>query len=115
MSGLAPNPGFRASAKDVPRCVLRTCAGTTLDARCPAQEGHHVRCILVSHFHWDREWYRTFESYRARLVDAVDRVLDLLAADSNFRFLLDGQSILLEDYLAVRPSRLQAGHLVVSL
>ena len=64
-----------------------------------------MRCILVSHFHWDREWYRTFESYRARLVDAVDRVLDLLAVDSDFRFLLDGQSILLEDYLAVRPSR----------
>src|SRR5262245_36207942 len=105
MSGLAPNPAFRASAKDVPRCILRMCAGPTLDARRPAQEGHDVRCILVSHFHWDREWYRTFESYRARLVDAVDRVLDLLAADSDFRFLLDGQSILLEDYLAVRPSR----------
>jgi alpha-mannosidase len=61
--------------------------------------------VLVSHFHWDREWYRTFESYRARLVDAVDRVLDLLAVDPGFHFLLDGQSVLLEDYLAVRPSR----------
>ena len=64
-----------------------------------------MRCVLVSHFHWDREWYRTFESYRARLVDAVDRVLDLLAVDPGFHFLLDGQSVLLEDYLAVRPSR----------
>ena len=41
-----------------------------------------VRCVLVSHFHWDREWYRTFEAYRARLVDAVDRVLELLARRS---------------------------------
>ncbi len=64
-----------------------------------------MRCVLVSHFHWDREWYRTFESYRARLVDAVDRVLDLLALDPGFHFLLDGQSVLLEDYLAVRPAR----------
>src|SRR5262245_39284153 len=26
-----------------------------------------VRAIWVSHFHWDREWYRTFQSFRARL------------------------------------------------
>ncbi|HXJ36509.1 MAG TPA: glycosyl hydrolase-related protein [Candidatus Eisenbacteria bacterium] len=63
------------------------------------------RAILVSHFHWDREWHRTFEAYRARLVDAVDRVLDLLAADPGYRFLLDGQAIVLEDYLAMRPAR----------
>jgi alpha-mannosidase len=67
-----------------------------------------VRCVLVSHFHWDREWYRTFEAYRARLVDAVDRVLDLLATDPGFRFLLDGQTVLLEDYLAIRPARRDA-------
>lgn len=64
-----------------------------------------MQCVLVSHFHWDREWYRTFEAYRARLVDAVDCVLDLLAADPGYRFLLDGQVVLLEDYLAMRPSR----------
>ena len=64
-----------------------------------------VRVALVSHFHWDREWYRTFEDYRGRLVDAVDRVLDLVAADPGYRFVLDGQAILLEDYVAVRPDR----------
>ena len=64
-----------------------------------------MECVLVSHFHWDREWYRTFQAYRARLVDAVDRVLDLLAADPGYRFLLDGQTVLLEDYLAIRPQR----------
>ena len=25
--------------------------------------------ILVSHTHWDREWYRTFLEFRARLAD----------------------------------------------
>jgi mannosylglycerate hydrolase len=64
-----------------------------------------VRVALVSHFHWDREWYRTFEAYRGRLVDAVDRVLDLLAEDPGYRFVLDGQAVLLEDYLEVRPER----------
>src|SRR5690606_12692412 len=57
----------------------------------------------VSHTHWDREWYRTFEAFRARLVDTVDRVLDLLDDDPGWHFLLDGQSIVIEDYLEVRP------------
>jgi alpha-mannosidase len=65
----------------------------------------HVDVLLVSHTHWDREWYRTFEAFRARLVDTVDRVLDLLADDPGWKFLLDGQSIVVEDYLAVRPDR----------
>jgi mannosylglycerate hydrolase len=64
-----------------------------------------MRAFLVSHTHWDREWYRTFQEFRARLVDAVDRVLDLCAADPGYRFLLDGQSIALEDYAEIRPGR----------
>jgi mannosylglycerate hydrolase len=61
--------------------------------------------FLVSHFHWDREWYRTFDEFRGRLVDAIDVVLELLAEDPGYRFLLDGQTIVLEDYLEVRPHR----------
>jgi len=64
-----------------------------------------MECLLVSHTHWDREWYRTFQLFRARLVDTVDRVLDLVAADPGYRFLLDGQSVVLEDYLEIRPHR----------
>lgn len=64
-----------------------------------------MHCTLVSHTHWDREWYRTFQNFRARLVDAIDRVLDLVAEDREFRFLLDGQTIVLEDYLEIRPGR----------
>ena len=64
-----------------------------------------MRAFLVTHTHWDREWYRTYQEFRARLVDAVDRVLELCAADAGYRFLLDGQSIALEDYAAIRPGR----------
>ena len=62
--------------------------------------------IVVSHTHWDREWYRTFQEFRFHLVDTLDRLLDLLADRSDFAYmLLDGQSVLLEDYLAIRPER----------
>lgn len=64
-----------------------------------------MKCFLVTHSHWDREWYRTFQAFRARLVDMIDAVLDELSRDSDFRFLLDGQTIVLEDYLEVRPDR----------
>jgi mannosylglycerate hydrolase len=60
--------------------------------------------LVVSHTHWDREWYQTFEIFRMRLVDTIDLVLDILDERADFRaFTLDGQAVLLEDYLAVRP------------
>jgi len=60
--------------------------------------------VVVPHTHWDREWYLTQEQFRVRLVALVDELLDVLEGDPAFRhFLLDGQTIALEDYLAVRP------------
>lgn len=61
---------------------------------------------FVSHTHWDREWYETFDAFRFRLVRLIDRLLDILHKDPGYRhFLLDGQTIVLEDYLAIKPCR----------
>lgn len=61
---------------------------------------------VVSHTHWDREWYRTFEEFRYRLVGVVDRLLETLDQEPEYRyFMLDGQTIVLEDYLEIRPER----------
>jgi mannosylglycerate hydrolase len=61
---------------------------------------------LVSHTHWDREWYLSFEQFRAMLVRMVDELLDLLARDPEYKcFTLDGQTIVLEDYLEIKPER----------
>lgn len=60
--------------------------------------------VVVPHTHWDREWYRSHEEFRVRLVALVDEVLALLEGDPGFRhFMLDGQTIVVDDYLAVRP------------
>jgi hypothetical protein len=53
--------------------------------------------------HWDREWVQTFEQYRFRLVGLIDRLLDILEAEPALRFVFDGQSIVIEDYLEIRP------------
>ena len=76
---------------------------------------------LVSHTHWDREWYLTFQLFRLRLVHTLDRLLALLDSDPFYRhFMLDGQTIILEDYLQIRPEEtghiktlIQSGRLVI--
>jgi alpha-mannosidase len=61
---------------------------------------------VVSHTHWDREWYLTYEQFRFRLVALVDRLLDLLDRDPSYKYFhLDGQTIVLEDYLEIRPEQ----------
>ena len=70
--------------------------------RCMAN--HLLELHVVAHTHWDREWYHPAERFRQRLVALVDELLDEppRAGES---FLLDGQAIVLEDYLDVRPER----------
>jgi alpha-mannosidase len=61
---------------------------------------------LIPHTHWDREWYVPRGTLQVRLVALIDDLLDRLRRDGAFRaFLLDGQTILLEDYLRARPDR----------
>ncbi|MCU1276494.1 MAG: hypothetical protein JWM53_40 [bacterium] len=68
--------------------------------------------IVVSHTHWDREWYQPFEVFRVRLGHMVAALLDILDGDPQFRhFMLDGQTVCLDDVLELHPSlrpRLQA-------
>ena len=59
---------------------------------------------VISHTHWDREWYRTFESYRHALIDTFDLLLHILDTDPEYKhFCTDGQTIVLEDYFEIRP------------
>jgi alpha-mannosidase len=68
--------------------------------------GLPYQVMIVSHTHWDREWYQPFQVFRFRLVELIDRLLDILDKDPAYHsFLLDGQTIVLEDYLAIRPER----------
>jgi alpha-mannosidase len=64
------------------------------------------RLILVPHTHWDREWYFPYQRYRTRLIGFFDLLLEILERDPEYRhFMLDGHTILIEDYLEVRPDR----------
>lgn len=58
---------------------------------------------VVPHTHWDREWYEPFQTFRMRLVELVDQLLEQMDEDPLFRFTLDGQLATVDDYLEVRP------------
>jgi alpha-mannosidase len=60
---------------------------------------------VVSHKHWDREWYHPAARFRQRLVALVDELIDAPPSIAGTSFLLDGQMAVIEDYLAVRPER----------
>ena len=63
-----------------------------------------TKFYLISHFHWDREWYQPFEEYRFRLVRAIDGLLDIMESDPNYKYFhFDGQTIVIDDYLRIRP------------
>ncbi|MGH7522295.1 MAG: glycoside hydrolase family 38 C-terminal domain-containing protein [Gemmatimonadales bacterium] len=61
---------------------------------------------IIAHTHWDREWFLPRAAFHARLIAMCDELVERLQADVTFRtFLLDGQTVLVEDYLRARPER----------
>lgn len=70
------------------------------DALKPKRYKLHV----LSHTHWDREWYQEFQGFRHRLVFQIDGLMDLLEQRADYGYYhLDGQTVCLEDYLEIRP------------
>lgn len=58
---------------------------------------------IVSHTHWDREWYMPYEKHHMRLIDLMDGVIEAFK-DPDFKYYwLDGHYLPIEDYLEVKP------------
>ncbi len=61
---------------------------------------------IVPHSHWDREWRYPIWQNRSLLIDFIDELLDTLEKDPDYKqFNMDGQSVVFEDYLEVRPEK----------
>lgn len=61
---------------------------------------------LISHTHWDREWYMPYERHHVLLAKLMNELLETLEQDERYRYFhLDGQTIIIEDYLQVHPER----------
>ena len=61
---------------------------------------------VVSNTHWDREFRRSFEKTRRNLLIMLDTTLDILESDPEYHsFTMDGHTIMIDDYLEMRPER----------
>ncbi len=59
---------------------------------------------IVPHTHWDREWRYPIWQSRMLLVQFMEELLNILDTDPEYKcFVLDGQSVIIEDYLEVKP------------
>ncbi len=59
---------------------------------------------IIPHSHWDREWYMSFEQHRMRLVELFDSLITTMEKHPEYNYYhMDGQYIVIEDYLEVRP------------
>ena len=63
---------------------------------------------VISNTHWDREWRYSFQQIRMMLVDMLDKVLNMLENNPEFKYFhLDSQTSVVEDYLQIRPENEQ--------
>lgn len=70
-------------------------------------DSSHIKQIkVVSNTHWDREFRRSFEKTRRRLLDMLDVTIDILETQPDYHsFTMDGHSIMIDDYLEMRPEK----------
>jgi len=57
-----------------------------------------VTAHIISHTHWDREWYLNSRYTNEWLVDFFDRLFEMLEKEKEYTFVLDGQTSMIEDY-----------------
>ena len=61
---------------------------------------------FIPNTHWDREWLYNFQETRMFLVEFLDKLLDIFEKHPEYKtYLLDSQTIPIEDYLEIRPDK----------
>lgn len=58
-----------------------------------------INAHIISHTHWDREWFLNSRYTNEWLIPFFDSLFKMLGKESNYRFVLDGQTLIVEDYL----------------
>lgn len=70
---------------------------------------------VVSHTHWDREWYFTIEDSNILLGENLDKILSTLENNPEYNsYTLDAQSSLVEEYLKIKPENYERVKNVIS-
>ncbi|MEM7333260.1 MAG: hypothetical protein AAF490_14315 [Chloroflexota bacterium] len=59
---------------------------------------------IINHTHWDREWFLSSIYTTQWIPTLVDKLVQLAEANPDFRYFLDGQTLIIEDLLKYDPS-----------
>ncbi len=66
----------------------------------------HTNVHVINHTHWDREWFLSAIYTTHWIPTLIDKLLDLSANNPDFRYLFDGQTLVIEDLLKAYPDYL---------
>ncbi|WP_423188338.1 hypothetical protein ACO1PF_06900 [Alkalibacterium sp. f15] len=58
---------------------------------------------ILMHTHWDREWYFTKDETKVLLRNHMQEVMGFLEEHPDTIYILDGQSVMIDDYLELEP------------
>lgn len=72
-----------------------------------------VHVHIVNHTHWDREWFLTSEYTSRWIPGLIENIERRVASNPSFRFLLDGQTLVVEDLLQIAPEMAPLVHALV--
>ena len=67
------------------------------------KNGKPFEMHVIPNTHWDREWTYGYQETRMLLVDFMDGLIKMLESQKDYWYLMDSQTVPLEDYLEVRP------------
>ena len=59
---------------------------------------------IINHTHWDREWFLSSIYTTHWIPTLIDKLLEISAENPDFRYLLDGQTLIIEDLLKAYPN-----------
>lgn len=62
-----------------------------------------TRAHIINHTHWDREWFLTSVYTNRWIPRLIDRLDELAGQNPDYRFCLDGQTLVIEDLLQTAP------------
>jgi alpha-mannosidase len=75
---------------------------------------------IINHTHWDREWFLTSVYTNQWIPPLIDRLEQLVRTNPGYCFLLDGQTLVIEDLLNLEPdhkdkvdSLVEKGNLII--
>jgi alpha-mannosidase len=63
---------------------------------------------IITHTHWDRDWFLPQEFINEWLDDLFERLFALIDQAPDYRYVIDGQTSIIDDYLTANPDKREA-------